>query len=117
MRGLELQDVFSMARIISKVDIANELKEIVNRINSENENEKDVERVGIEFIFTLMGKASTREIEKEIYAFLSDVLGITIDEMRHMKPAKLKEYMAEADFEEWKDFFMKAVRIARVGQS
>lgn len=104
-----------MARIISKVDIANELKEIVNKINSENE--KDVERVGIEFVFTLIGKASTREIEKEIYAFLSDVLGITIDEMRHMKPAKLKEYMAEADFEEWKDFFMKAVRIARVGQS
>lgn len=111
MRGLELQDVFSMARIISKIDIADEIKAMAEKIN--DKNTKDAERAGIEFLFRLIGKASTKETEKEIYSFLADVLEVKIDDLRHMKPTAFVDLMKGADVAEWKDFFIQVVRLIR----
>lgn len=111
MRGLEFQDVFSMARIISKIDIAKEMDALAKQIKCAGE--VDVERVGIQFILTLIGKASTKEVEKEIYVFLSDVLSVKIEDLRHMKPKQFLELIKDADVTEWKDFFIQAVQFVQ----
>lgn len=100
-----------MARIISKVDVVNEIKAVTAKL--ENNNEKDAEKAGIELIFTLLGKASTKEIEKEIYAFLADVFEVKVEDLRHMKMKQFEELIQAADFGEWKDFFIRVVRFIR----
>lgn len=111
MRGLEFQDVFSMARILTKVELD---KEIESMLEKTRKGEKlDTEAVGIKFVTTILGKASTKEVEKEIYAFLGDVFEIKPDDLRHMKPKQVKELFKDADFEEWKDFFTDVVRFVR----
>lgn len=111
MRGLEFQDMFSMARILSKTELNKEIENLVKKV--QNGEKIDTEAVGIEFILTVLSKASTREVEKEIYSFLADVFEMQIDDIRHMKPKKLVETFKEADAAEWKDFFISAVRLIR----
>ena len=111
MRGLEFQDIFSMARILSKVELNKEIEALIKRQQS---GEKlDTVAVGLEFVMTILAKASTKEVEKEIYVFLSDVFEVKIEELRHMKPKQIKELFKDADFEEWKDFFTDVVQFVR----
>lgn len=111
MRGLEFQDIFSMARILSKVELNKEIEAIAKK---QQAGEKlDSVAVGIEFIMTILAKASTKEVEKEIYVFLSDVFEVKIEELRHMKPKRLKELVKDADYEEWKDFFTDVLRFVK----
>lgn len=108
MRGLEFQDIFSMARILTKVELDKEIEAMTEKLRK---GEKlDTEAVGIKFLAAILGKASAPEVEKEIYAFLGDVFEIKPDELRHMKPKQVKELFKDADFEEWKDFFTDVVR-------
>jgi len=111
MRGLEFQDIFTMSRILAKAEINKEIENFTKRARS-GEN-LDTEAVGIEFIMTVFAKATTKEIEKEIYAFLGDVFEIKPEEIRHMKPAKVVELFKETDLTEWKDFFISVVRFLK----
>lgn len=109
MRGLEFQDVFSMARILTKVDVANEIKSMAEKV--QQGKKIDSADVGLEFVFTLIAKASAKDVEKEVYVFLADVLGVAIEDVRKMKPKELLEEFRSADAEEWRDFFMQAVSL------
>lgn len=111
MRGLEFQDIFSMARIISKTELNKDIEALVKR--SQNGEKLDTEAVGIEFVMTVLSKASTREVEKEIYSFLADVFEVKVDDLRHMKPAKVLDLFKEADAAEWKDFFINVARFVK----
>ena len=111
MRGLEFQDIFSMSRILTKAEINKEIENFAKRARS---GEKlDTEAVGLEFIMTILAKATTKDVEEEIYAFLGDVFEIKPDDLRHMKPAKILELFKSADLDEWKDFFMNVVRLLK----
>ena len=111
MRGLELQDMFTMARILTKIDINKEIEALVKR---QQAGEKlDTEAVGIQFVMTVIGKASTEAVEAEIYGFLGSVFGMEPDELRHMKPKQALELIKEADAQEWKDFFISVARLVR----
>lgn len=100
-----------MSRILAKAELNKEIENFTKRARS---GEKlDTEAFGLEFLMTVLAKASTREVEKEIYLFLGDVFEIKPDEIKHMKPKKILELFKDADFDEWKDFFISAVRLAR----
>ena len=111
MRGLEFRDIFSMARIFTKVELDKEIEAMSEKIR--NGEKLNTEAVGIKFISTVLSKASTKEVENEIYAFLGDVFEIEPDELKHMKPKQVKELFKEADLEEWKDFFTDVVQFIR----
>lgn len=114
MRGLEFQDIFTMSRILTKIDITSEVKRLVDLQKSGKQ--LDASDIGIEFVLTILAKASTKEVEKEVYSFLGDVLGMTAEEVRHCKPQQIVDAFKSADMTEWKDFFMKAVRLATDAQ-
>ena len=111
MRGLEFQDIFSMARILTKVELDKEIEALVKR--QQNGEKIDTQAVGLQFITTVIGKASTVEVENEIYHFLGDVFEVTPEDLRHMKPKQVKELFKDADLDEWKDFFTDVVQFVR----
>lgn len=85
MRKLNIKDAFTLARIIKKADIKEEIADFANRI-AVKKNSKDetvnTEAVGLEFVVTLLSSLSSKEIEQEIYALLADIRGdITADEV------------------------------------
>lgn len=107
MRGLELRDVFSMGRILGEIDIADEIQNVAEHTKKGD----NMERVGIEFVLTLLAKATTKKVENEIYTFLADVFEVAVDDVKCMKPSALTEQFKNANFEEWKDFFTRVVRL------
>lgn len=85
MRKLNIKDAFTLARIIKKANIKEEIADFANRI-AVKKNSKDetvnTEAVGLEFVVTLLSSLSSKEIEQEIYALLADIRGdITADDV------------------------------------
>lgn len=85
MRKLNIKDAFSLARIIKKADIKEEIADFTNRI-AVKKNSKDetvnTEAVGLEFVVTLLSSLSSKEIEQEFYSMLADIRDdITADEV------------------------------------
>ncbi len=85
MRKLNIKDAFTLARIIKKADIKEEIADFANRI-AVKKNGKDetvnTEAVGLEFVITLITSLSNKETEQEFYALLADIRGdITADEV------------------------------------
>lgn len=85
MRKLSIKDAFTLARIIKKADIKEEIADFANRIAVKN-NSKDetvnTEAVGLEFVITLITSLSNKETEQEFYSLLADIRGdITADEV------------------------------------
>ena len=111
MRGLEFRDIFSMARIFTKVELDKEIEKMAEKVK--NGEDLKTEAVGIRFITTILSKASTKEVEKEIYQFLGDVFEVDPEELSHMKPKQIKALFKDADIGEWKDFFMDVVQFVR----
>ena len=85
MRKLNIKDAFTLARIIKKADIKEEIADFANRI-AVKKNGKDetvnTEAVGLEFVITLITSLSNKETEQEFYSLLADIRGdITADEV------------------------------------
>lgn len=85
MRKLNIKDAFTLARIIKKADIKEEIAGFANRI-AVKKNGKDetvnTEAVGLEFVITLITSLSNKETEQEFYSLLADIRGdITADEV------------------------------------
>lgn len=85
MRKLNIKDAFTLARIIKKADIKEEISDFANRI-AVKKNGKDetvnTEAVGLEFVITLLTSLSNKETEQEFYSLLADIRGdITADEV------------------------------------
>lgn len=85
MRKLSIKDAFTLARIIKKADIKEEIADFANRIAIKN-NSKDetvnTEAVGLEFVITLLTSLATKETEQDFYSLLADIRGdITADEV------------------------------------
>ena len=85
MRKLSIKDAFTLARIIKKADIKEEIADFANRIAIKN-NSKDetvnTEAVGLEFVITLLTSLATKETEQELYSLLADIRAdITADDV------------------------------------
>ena len=94
MRKLNIKDAFTLARIIKKADIKEEIADFANRIATKKRNSKDetvnTEEVGLEFVVTLLSSLSSKEIEQEIYALLADIReDITAEEVSKLSIPEL----------------------------
>lgn len=88
MRKLNIKDAFTLARIIKKADIKEEIADFANRI-AVKKNSKDetvnTEAVGLEFVITLITSLSNKETEQEFYSLLADIIGgITADDVSEL---------------------------------
>lgn len=106
MRNLTTKDVFAMSRIITKMDIKDELRKLAE--NSGGQARLDV---GIDIFMVLLTRASSKAVENDIYEFLGSVLETTPEAVADMNPNALIESLTGPESGEWKDFFMKVQKL------
>lgn len=116
MRKLNIKDAFTLARIIKKADIKEEIADFANRIAVKN-NSKDetvnTEAVGLEFVITLLTSLSNKEIEQGFYSLLADIRGdITADEVSTLSiPEVFDNVKAIIRENDVKSFFTSALAL------
>ena len=105
MRNLETHDIFSAVRLLNKIGVREEIREVAKQAE-ENKSNKIRFDMGFDLMFGIIEKATTENAEKEIYKFIADLFECEWEEVRKMKPIALMKNLEEvANFEEWKDFF------------
>ena len=105
MRNLGNEDIFAIGRILSKANLKEEIKKVAIG------NEKDVEALGFDLLFTILISCSDRAVEAEIYEFLSSIFEMEVEEVKKLDPIKTFEMIKEvADWGKWKSFFSLAAK-------
>lgn len=110
MRNLQTRDIFAMARLITSLNLKDELKKIADNVDK-NSNVNDI---GYEVIFTVFSKCTDKESEKKIYEFLAGPLEIKAVEVADLDPIDLVERVLQiADINKWKYFLSKASQLIK----
>jgi len=105
MRNLQNQDIFAFGRILSKANLKEEIKKVSIG------NEKDVEEIGFDLIFTVFTSCSDTEVEEEIYTLLASLFETEVDDVKRMDPLETFDNLKQiADWSKWKSFFSLGVR-------
>lgn len=107
MRNLQTGDLFELVRLINKIGIKEELKEVAMKID-ENSSQK---QAGFEIIFSLIEKCAEKNSERAFYELLSKPFECSIEEVEKIDPLDLVEnILAIASVEKWKSFLKLAIR-------
>lgn len=105
MRTLQNTDIFAFGRILSKANLKDEIKKISVG------NEKDVEAIGFDLLFTILTSCSDKAVEEEIFTFLASIFEMEVEEVKKLDPIETFEMMSKiADWNKWKSFFSLGVR-------
>lgn len=113
MRNLETRDIFSAVRLLNKIGVREEIKEVARQAE---ENKSNLIRfdMGFDLMMGIIEKAASENAEEEIYKFIADLLECDPDEVRKMNPITLmKNFEKVANFEEWKNFFDYVKRLMK----
>lgn len=109
MRSLQTTDIFAACRMLSKIGVREEIREVALKAE-ESKTKKIRVDMGFDLMFGILEKATQEKAENEIYQFLSGIFECDPEEIRVMDPFVLFEKLGEvADFEKWKSFFKLAV--------
>lgn len=107
MRNLEFTDVFKASRLLLKIGVREEIKEVALRAEESKGNKIKID-FGFDLLFGVFEKATQENAEKEIYKFIADLFECDPEEVRHMSPIKVFEGLEQvANIEEWKNFFAR----------
>lgn len=102
MRKLQTKDVFSAVRLIKKLKIKEDFKEMLEIHADENRTSTEI---GSEILFLVMERAAEQESEEAVYSFLAGPLEKTEDEIASMELMELISAVEQcADIEGWKNF-------------
>lgn len=113
MRKLETGDVFAFTRLIKKVGITKEMKEMI--LSKDSIKDMTSESFGYDFLFMLLDKASEPESEIEVYSFLAGPLEMEPEQVKKTDLFELVEMLKQvADVEKWKDFFTSAAGLTKL---
>ena len=108
MRNLNFGDAFQLARIIKKLKIKNELKEITSNITEESNKME----IGMDLMYAIFDKATEKQTEQEIYKFLSRPFEVKPEEVEKMGLFEVVENFSKvANLEEWKAFLKQAAKL------
>ena len=80
MRKINTGDIFKAARLIKVANLKDRIIEIYKE-----KQDKDIEAVGLDIIFTLIESCSNKEVENIFYEFLSGILETEINSLKEME--------------------------------
>ena len=105
MRSLQNTDVFAFGRILTKANLKEEIKKVSVG------NEKNIEAIGYDLLYTIFSSCSNKEVEEEIYNFLAPIFEMDVEEVKKMDPIETFEMIKNiADWKKWQSFFSLGVR-------
>lgn len=108
MRKLNFGDSFKAARLIKELNLKEELKEIASN------QEQDQYESGVEIIYTILEKGTTKDCEQRIYDFLSGPLEITPEEVKELELFEVVDKIFKiADIEKWKVFIQSVAKLTK----
>lgn len=111
LRKLNTGDVFKMIRIISKCGISEFKKCFV--LGGIAKDKKNIEEIGFNALLEIAGIIADNlpKCEKEIYAFLAGISGLSEKEIEQLEPAETTNMIYEITHkEEFADFFTAVSR-------
>lgn len=107
-RKLLVKDTAAMAQIINKMDIREDMTQLIIDVTS---GEKGGEELGVNLIFMLIEGACKKGVIEDLYSFIGSVIEIPGEEVAELPLEDLIEKLKEvADAESWTSFFKTAVR-------
>lgn len=110
MRNLQARDVFAACRVLNKIGIKDDVKEIAQKADKAS----DMWDNGFDFVFKIFEKATSEKAEKPIYEFLAGILECKWNEVESMDLFELCEKLKQvADPEKWKLFFRQAANLMK----
>lgn len=113
MRNLETRDIFSAVRLLNKIGVREEIKEVARQAEESKTNLIRFD-MGFDLMMGIIEKAASENAEEEIYKFIADLFECEPDEVRKMHPITLmKKFEEVANFEEWKNFFDYVKRLMK----
>ncbi|MFT8312961.1 MAG: hypothetical protein ABF633_01755 [Clostridium sp.] len=99
MRKLKTADLFSLTRIIKKMNIKNEIKALAKDVTGLSDEDKLKAKDSINIDLILLFVENIGNAEKEIYKLLSDMSDKTVKEIENQSPIKTVE-MIQSIFED-----------------
>ena len=107
-RKLLVKDTAAMAQIINKMDLREDMTQLIIDVTS---GEKGGEELGVNLIFMLIEGACKKGVIEDLYSFIGSVIEIPGEEVAELPLEDLIEKLKEvADAESWTSFFKTAVR-------
>lgn len=104
MRNLKTSDLFSLSRILKKMDIKNELKKLVTNITGTPKERKKAEKE-LEIDMIMLFVENISNAEQDTYKFLSDLSGKTPQEIENQAPKEtitmIKELFSKEGFNDF----------------
>lgn len=114
MRNLKTSDIFAASRLLNKIGIREEIREVARQAE-ENKGKRVTFDAGFDLLLGVLEKATSENAEKEIYCFISNILECEREEVRDMDPFILFEKLEEvADLEKWKNFFERVAKLMKL---
>lgn len=113
MRNFITADLFAAGRIISELNVKEELRAVCQK----SDTIADVWAAGYDLIYLLFEKAVTKKNESLIYEFLAGVMEITPEEVARYDLLDLIEELTKGEnAEKWKAFFTRLARLIKAQQ-
>lgn len=113
MRNLMTTDIFAAARLLSKIGIREEIREVARQAE-EQKGRKVRFDMGFDMIFGIIEKATEAGAEEEVYKFISGIFECDPDDVRKMDPIDLFDNLEKvADWEKWGNFFKRVAGLMK----
>ena len=113
MRNLETHDIFSAVRLLNKIGVREEIREVAKQAE-ENKTKTIRFDMGFDLMLGILEKATSENSETEIYKFIANLFECEWEEVRKMNPITLMKNLEKvANFEEWKSFFDYVKRLMK----
>lgn len=111
MRKLKTTDIFSAARVITALNVKDDIKKIALESKGKKLKQDDV---GFDVLFTIFEKAVEKQSEQKIYEFLANIFECTVEEVENLPPTEtIQKALEAANVEEWKAFFTSVASLIR----
>ena len=115
MRNLQTHDIFVAMKVVNSVGVADEIKRVALMVSEKKE--VNIDKIGIEFLFSIMAKCANDNTENLIYEFLGGILEMDPKDIKVMDPMELVENIKKLNevisVEQWKAFFQSLLNLIR----
>ena len=88
MRKANVNDMFNVARLVKDLNLKEDLFQ-------SQKGEEDIEKIGFNIIFYILGKATTKDSQRKIYECLCEPFEMEAEEVGKMEYMKLIEGFME----------------------
>ena len=113
MRNLKTSDIFSACRLLVRIGVREEIREVALKAEESAMKKVKVD-MGFDLLFGILEKATAENAEKEIYMFIANLFECEWEEVRDMDPIEMLDKLQEvADVEKWGNFFKRVAALMK----